>query len=51
LGRKGLSSEIVAKNRIAVDLHNFENITETVNQFNAISGGFPTIETTINASE
>jgi hypothetical protein len=38
----------LAKEWIAVKLHNFENFTEKVNQFNAGSGGFPTIETTIN---
>jgi hypothetical protein len=39
-----------AKNRIAVELHDFENFSEKVNQFNAVSG-LPTIETTINTSE
>jgi hypothetical protein len=39
------------KNRITVELPNFENFSEKVNQFNAVSGGFPTAETTINASE
>jgi hypothetical protein len=41
----------LAKNWIAVELHNFKNFSEKVNQFNAVSGGFPTIETTINISE
>jgi hypothetical protein len=36
----------LAKKRIAVELHNFKNSPEKVNQFNAVSGGFPTIETT-----
>jgi hypothetical protein len=38
----------LAKNQIAVELHNFKNFSEKVNQFNAILGGFPTIETAIN---
>jgi hypothetical protein len=41
----------LAKNRIAVELHNFDNLSEKVNQFNAVSGAFPTIEATINTSE
>jgi hypothetical protein len=41
----------LAKNRIAVEFHKCENFSEKVNQFNAISGGSPTIETTINTSE
>jgi hypothetical protein len=41
----------LAKNRIAIELHNFENFSEKINLFNAVSGGFPTIETTINTSE
>jgi hypothetical protein len=32
-------------------LHNFENFSEKVDQFNAVSGGFPTIETIIRTSE
>jgi hypothetical protein len=39
-----------APDEMAVELHNFENVSEKVNQFNAISDGFPTIENTINAS-
>jgi hypothetical protein len=39
------------KNRITVELHNFENFSEKVNQFNAVSGGFSTIETAINTGE
>jgi hypothetical protein len=41
----------LAKNRLAVKFHNLENFSEKVNQFNAVSHGFPTIETTINISE
>jgi hypothetical protein len=41
----------LAKNRIAVELHNFKNFSNKVNQFNAVSGSFPTIETTINISK
>jgi hypothetical protein len=41
----------LAENPIAYGLHNFENFSEKVNQFNALSGRFPTIETTINTSE
>jgi hypothetical protein len=36
---------------MAVELHNFENLSEKVNEFNTVSGGFPTIEATINTSE
>jgi hypothetical protein len=36
----------LAKNRVAVEFHSLENFSEKVNQFNAVSGGFPTIETT-----
>jgi hypothetical protein len=57
-GRKRMSSEIVcaisltwrSKNRIAVELHNFEIFSEKVNYFNAVSGGFPSIETTTNTA-
>jgi hypothetical protein len=51
LGDRLRNPHDLAKNGIAVDFHNFENFSEKVNQFNAISGGFPIIETTINTSE
>jgi hypothetical protein len=41
----------LAKKRIMAELHNFENFSEKVNQFSSVSGGFPTIDTTINARE
>jgi hypothetical protein len=41
----------LAKNRIAVELHNFVNFSEKTNQFNAVSSGFPTIEITIKTSQ
>jgi hypothetical protein len=41
----------LAKNWIAVELHNFENFFEKVKQFNALSSGFPTVEITLNTSE
>jgi hypothetical protein len=41
----------LAKNRITVKFHNFENFSEKVNQFNAVSRDFPTIEITINTGE
>jgi hypothetical protein len=44
------NSRDLAKNRIAVELHNFKNFSKKVNQFNAVSGGFATIESTIQAN-
>jgi hypothetical protein len=41
----------LAKNRIAVEFHDLEKFSEKVNQFNVVSGGFPSIETTINTPE
>jgi hypothetical protein len=41
----------LVKNRLAIELHNFENFCENVNQFNVISDGSPTIQTMINLSE
>jgi hypothetical protein len=41
----------LAKNRIAVELHDFENFSKKVNRFNAVSGGFTAIETTINTAK
>jgi hypothetical protein len=35
------NSRDLAKNRIAVELHNFKNFSKKINQFNAVSGGFP----------
>jgi hypothetical protein len=40
-----------AKKWIAVELHNFENLSEKVNKFNVASGGFPIIETAVNPNE
>jgi hypothetical protein len=56
-GRAGSSRDCLrnprdlVKNRIAVERHNCENFSEKVNQFNAVSSGFPTIETTIKIND
>jgi hypothetical protein len=40
-----------ALDEIAVELHNFENVSEKVNQFNVVSGSFPTIDSTFSTSK